>query len=656
MSNKASNPQATKAQHLQSAIDRVSGGQEAFCIHQTWGIGIIRAYDADKKLFTVDFPEQNKKGHVIDSAFFVAKIDFLNPEGIIARAYSDAGKAAVAQALSEDPAGLVKSLLAEYPTGECTSYALEAALDRIHFASLAAGKERATAFKSWWTKARAALRRDRAILVPERKGGLYALLEAPKDLGEDLFAQYESSPGLERRLALLAELAESPASETRSAATESNLAKVSSDLAKAVSAASAPGRRRDGLPAALVGIWNRDKFFRSAVENVEMTSPTASDVIALCNEQDLAVLALNIPHTSEKIRGLLDLVRAHHGDKWADRAFDLLKSREIGSAKSGSAKLVSETVSYLCDAGLTAEVAARFAQWLESRELRAPVIIWVIKNRASRKYAEVVAPLVGPSLLGAILSSVDTEALESNSSARIPLAFELVKDKELIPELIAPAEGRKADTETIFDLARSLDDSQGFDDMTRLKLLSRMAKIEPLVQRLTKSKRDDDESAEKELVVSQSSKEEKERELTEIVQVKLPAVKEAIQVAKEHGDLRENSEYKMARQDHDTLSARRAELEGLLKKARVTDFTEAKADVIGIGSTATLERGSDKSRVTYHILGAWDGKPEEGALAYISPLAKQFLNRRTGDTFATNINGRTENWTVLSVTRWIDAR
>jgi transcription elongation GreA/GreB family factor len=183
-----------------------------------------------------------------------------------------------------------------------------------------------------------------------------------------------------------------------------------------------------------------------------------------------------------------------------------------------------------------------------------------------------------------------------------------------------------------------------------------MAKIEPLVQRLTKSKRDDDESAEKELVVSQSSKEEKERELTEIVQVKLPAVKEAIQVAKEHGDLRENSEYKMARQDHDTLSARRAELEALLKKARVTDFTEAKADVIGIGSTATLERGSDKSRVTYHILGAWDGKPEEGTLAYISPLAKQFLNRRTGDTFATNINGRTENWTVLSVTRWIDAR
>jgi transcription elongation GreA/GreB family factor len=656
MSNKDSSLQAVKAQQLQSAIDRVTEGKEAFCIHQTWGIGVIRAFDGEKKLFTVDFPEQSRKGHVIDSGLFTAKIEFLNPDGLMARAFSEAGRAEVGRLTAEDPAGLVKALLAEFPTGECTSYALEMALDRIHFASLSAGKDRAAAFKSWWTKARAALRRDRAILIPERKGGVYALLEAPKDLGEDIFAQYEASPGLDRRLKLLAELADSSAAETRSAATEANLAKVSSDLAKAVNAASAPGRRRDGLSAVLVGIWNRDKFFRSAVENVETTSPTASDIIALCNEQDLAALALSIPHTSEKIRALLDLIRAHHGEKWAERAFDLLKSREIGTAKSGSAKLVSETVSYLCDAGLAAEVASRLAQWLDSKELRAPVIIWIVKNRDSRKYAEVVRPLIGPSLLGAILSSIDTEALESNSAARIPLAFELVKDGELIPNLIAPADGQRADTETICDLARMLRDSQGFDAMTRLKLITRFTKIEPLAYTVTSNKRADEEAGERELIVSQSSKDEKERELADIVNNRIPAIKEAIQVAKEHGDLRENSEYKMARQEHDTLAARRAELEAMLKKARVTDFTDAKPDVIGIGSTVTFDRGSDKVRVTFDILGAWDGRPEEGDLAYISPLAKQFLNHRTGETFETNINGRTEKWTVVSVTRWVDKR
>lgn len=655
MSNKAPNPQGGKINSLQAAIDLVATGQPAFCLHQAWGIGVIRAYDEATKRLTIDFPEQNKKGHAMDAAFFLGKIEVINPNGIVAKAYADGSKAEIANLVANDPAGLVKALLAEYPTGECTSYALEANLDRIFFASLPAGKERAAAFKAWWTKARAALRKDRAILVPERKGGLYALLEAPKDLGEDLFAQYESAPNFERKLVLLEELAGSAAAETRSAATAANLEKVSADLAKEIKKLET-ARKRDNLPAILGGIWNRDKFFRSAVENVETVSPTASEIIALCTESDLAFVALNIPHTTEKIRSLLDLVRAHHGDKWADRAFDLLRNRDIGGTKSGSAKLVSESIAYLCDQDMAGAVADRFAQWLETRELRAPVIIWVIKNRDSKKYADIVGRLINPSLLGAILSSIDTEALESNSTARIPLANELIKDKELIACILAPAEGKKADSETIFDLTRTMMSSQGFDEMTKKALLSRLAKIEPHVQRLAKSKHAGSEAEEKELLVSKASKEEKERELEDIVKVRLPAVKEAIQLAKELGDLKENSEYKMARQDHDTLSARRAELDALLKKAKVTDFKEANTDTISVGSSVVLRRGSDQAEISYDLLGAWDGEPEKNILSYISPLAKQFLNHKAGETFTTNINGKAESWTVVRISRWVDKR
>jgi len=640
---------------LQAAIDLVATGQPAFCLHQAWGIGVIRSYDEATKRLVIDFPEQNKKAHAMDAAFFLGKIEFINPNGVVAKAYADATKAEIANLVANDPAGVVKALLAEYPTGECTSYALEANLDRIHFASLAAGKDRAAAFKTWWTKGRAAVRKDRAILVPERKGGLYALLEAPKDLGEDLFAQYESAPNFERKLMLLEELAGAAAAETRSAATAANLDKVSADLLKEIKKLET-ARKRDNLPAILGGIWNRDKFFRSAVENVETVSPTASEIIALCTESDLAFVALNIPHTTEKIRSLLDLVRAHHGDRWADRAFDLLRNRDIGGTKSGSAKLVSESIAYLCDQELAEAVATRFAQWLETRELRAPVIIWIIKNRDSKKYAQIVSRLINPSLLGAILSSIDTESLESNSTARIPLANELIKDKELIANILTPAEGKKADSETIFDLTRTMMSSQGFDEMTKKALLSRLAKIEPHVQRLAKSKHSGSEAEEKELLVSKASKEVKERELEDIVKVRLPAVKEAIQIAKEHGDLKENSEYKMARQDHDTLAARRAELDGLLKKARVTDFTEAKTDTISVGSSIVLRRGSDQTEFAYDILGAWDGEPEKNILSYISPLAKQFLNHKAGETFTTNINGKAESWTVVKIGRWVDKR
>ena len=657
MSNKALNSQGVKTHLLHDTIAKVSEGQTRFCLHQAWGIGIIRSFDQAANRLVVDFPEQGKKGHAIDVSFFSGgKIEIINPESILAQAYDEPTKAKIATLTADNPAELVKHILAEFPTGECSSYALEALLDRVHFASLPAGKDRATAFKAWWSKAKASLRKDRAILVPERKGGLYALLEAPKDVGEDLFAQYELAPNLERKLAILEELAESASSETRSAANEANLAKVSADLEKAKDNLLKGTRRSENLPKILCGIWNRDKFFRPAVETVETFSPTASDIIANCNESDLATIALNIPHTTEKIRHLLDLVRAHHGDNWSERAFDLLRNRDIGGTKSGSAKLVSECIAYLCDANLGEQVAQRFQQWLESRELRPPVIIWIIKNRESKKYAEIVTPLIVPSLLGAILASIDTEALESNSTARIPLANELIKDKNLIADILSPAQRSKADSETIFDLARIMLRNQGFDKMTKTSLLARLAKIEPHVNRLIQNRQAEAAMEDKELVVSKSSKEAREAELLDIIQVKLPAIKEAIQVAKEHGDLRENSEYKMARQDHDTLVARRGELETMLKKARVTDFREATYDTVSVGSVVKLHRDSDQSEITYTILGAWDGQPEINILAYTSPLARQFLNKNLGESFTTNIRGKTETWKVLSIARWVDKK
>jgi transcription elongation GreA/GreB family factor len=659
MSNKAPNPSGVKPNHLQSAKDRIAAGQPAFCLHQTWGIGVIRGYDDATKRFTLDFPEQNKAGHIMDESLFKGgKIEILNPESLLASAYADATKEKVAKLVASDPAELVKTILAEFTTGECTSYALEAILDRIHFASLPASatKERQKHFKSWWTKARAALRKDRAILIPEQKGGIYALLEAPKDLGEDLFGQYEVAPNFERKLAILAELADSSTAETRSAATEANLAKVSADLAKAITSLSG-SRRQSQLPVILSGIWNRDKFFRPTFENVETISPTASDIIALCDEQDLAFLALNIQHTTEKIRSLLDLIRAHHGNNWSQRTFELLRNRDIGGTKSGSAKLVSETIAYLCDQELGALVAERFAQWLESRELRAPLIIWIIKTRDSKKYAEIVQRLISPSLLSAIFSSIDAEALESNSSARIPLANELVKDRKLISDILAPKDGAKVDSETIFDLSRMMLRSQGFDEMTKSKLLTRISEIERKVLTLANKSKGNETTGQETYSLSPAKKDEFMNELENITKVQLPETKEAINRAKEMGDLKENSEYKMARQEHDRLVSRVLELDKYLKKSNLADYSKATTEQIGIGSSVKLLRHSDKSEISYDILGAFEGK-EVGpnVIAYNTPLAQQFLTHKKGETFTTSIRERSETWTVLSIERWVDKK
>lgn len=674
MSNKAPSQQQPKGPSLDQALQRLAEGKPAYCIHQNWGLGILRSHDAGKGLVTLDFPETNKRGHAMELAFCRGKLEFLDPASLLAQAYAPESKDKVAAMVADDPVGLVKALLAETPHGELSAIRLEELLSRIVAASLPAGKDRAAAFKAWWTRAKAGLRKDRALLLPERKGGTYTLLEAPSDPAQDLLDQMMASRDDARRLQLLAELASLPAADSRSVSNAGNLEAVSRILADAlgqVPPAGRAARRGERLADLLVAIWNRNALFAAANENVATVSPTASEVAALVtDEAELLHLALNIPHSSENIRGLLDLVRAHHGASWQEKVFGLLSHKGLGQTKGGSAKLVSETINYLVEAGLDKELGARLADWVDRRQAAGPVLIWIIKNRGSKRHAPVLSGLSGAGLLRAILASIGDDALASNSTARNPLANELQRDRTLLADLLRPDAGEPADTETVFDLARSLVRTLGLDPMTKKSLLARLIAIEPAVDSVAKSLGEaksetaaaggaadnGSERGEKVLYVSAASLAARRAELEEIVKRKLPEINEAIQVAKEHGDLRENSEYKMARQEKDRLQARAAELERGLRKAEETDFAAAGTDVVGIGSVFDLTRASTGERSTRAILGAWD-TDTEGAIVimpYLSPLAKGLIGRKAGETVKVTVGQSAESWTISNLRRWVD--
>ena len=672
MSNKATSPQQPKGTSLDQALEGLAGGKPAYCLHQNWGLGIIRSHDASTGRLLIDFPEQGKKAHPMDLAFCRGKLEMLDPAGIVATAYSDSGKEKVAAMVADDPVTLIKNLLAETPAGEMSAVRLETTLERIVGASTPTGKDRAAFFKTWWTRTRAALRKDRAILMPERKGGTYTLLEAPADPGQDLFAQYAAAKDIERRLTLLAELVSLPAADSRSAATSENLGLVSQQLAEALTGvppSGKPARRGERLAELLVGVWHRNTLFAPANDNVAMVSPTASDIVALVNDEaELLHLALNIPHSSENIRSLLDLVRAHHGASWQEKVFGLLSHKGLGQTKGGSAKLVSEAIGYLAEAGLEKELASKLADWVDRRQAAGPVLIWVIKNRSSKRHAEALSRLSGASLLRAILAAIGDDALASNSTARNPLANELQKDRTLLSDLLRPDVGEAADTETVFDLARTLLRTMGLDPMTKKSLLARLIQIEPAVKSVAatlsekseQEKKDGDEGEEREkvLFVSEWSLAARRKELEEIVKRKLPETNEAIQVAKEHGDLRENSEYKMARQEKDRLQARAAELERGLSRAQVADFSKATPDAIAVGSVFELTRESTGEKSLRAILGAWDSDTEGDIIImpYLSELAKGLIGHKSGDKVKITVRQSVEHWTIGKIMRWSDVK
>lgn len=129
--------------------------------------------------------------------------------------------------------------------------------------------------------------------------------------------------------------------------------------------------------------------------------------------------------------------------------------------------------------------------------------------------------------------------------------------------------------------------------------------------------------------------EEKRVELKTLLSEELPANRVAIQEARELGDLRENFEYKSARQRHEYLSARAQNLENDLNRVQIIGTVPEGVDEVRIGTTVRLSSGGaepGQGRMEFTILGPWESNPESGILSHKSELAKRLLGKKVGES------------------------
>jgi transcription elongation GreA/GreB family factor len=122
---------------------------------------------------------------------------------------------------------------------------------------------------------------------------------------------------------------------------------------------------------------------------------------------------------------------------------------------------------------------------------------------------------------------------------------------------------------------------------------------------------------------------ERRAELKKLLEVEIPTNRKAIEEARALGDLRENFEYKSARQRHEYLAARTSGLDRELRRVLPLDASAIDPSEIRIGTRVDL-RGKDAT-TQLTILGPWESQPEAGVVSYESELARRLLGKRVGD-------------------------
>ncbi|MEI6861505.1 MAG: transcription elongation factor GreA [Verrucomicrobiota bacterium] len=583
----------------------------AYCIHRSWGFGQIKKYDETTQRLHIDFP--GKKAHPMDPAFCLTSMEVLPANHLLVRKETEPKK--IAALIADDPAQLVAEALLAYPGHATTAIDLEITLTQV------LGEEK---FKKWWSIAKKALAKDPRVALPAKKTDCYILRETPVSSEDEIVEAFGATRSARRRIVLAEKLITGGASGTKA-----DIKTLLAGLADSV-------KDSHQLTAAerLHGAAVRDSLAKIAGVDTAF-EPVQTALVA--NVRDLHNIADKIPvHFQNRF---LELVKLAHPGEYRDIVFTLLKTSQ--------GKFTTECINFLLETGHADDLAVALQRWQVEQNLRAPVLLWVVKNRHTKKFAKLLNDLITPRLLGAIFFAIDYEALQAASARRIPLADILSEDKDLIPDLLATA-----DPETARDLANTLLLNQGFEELTKKALIARFIKLFPKIQSLVAA---DAESKEEQLLVSRPSYNRKREEYETIVSKKIPENSKAIATAREHGDLKENSEYKMAKQDQQVLMAQKGQLEKELGRARINDFKEASIDQVSVGTVVDVRdlKGGKTSR--YTLLGAWDSNPDTNVISYKTPLGLALLGKKPGDQVKVKIGGTEESYEIVSLTRYVDS-
>jgi transcription elongation factor GreA len=131
----------------------------------------------------------------------------------------------------------------------------------------------------------------------------------------------------------------------------------------------------------------------------------------------------------------------------------------------------------------------------------------------------------------------------------------------------------------------------------------------------------------KKIYLTKEGLDELKRELEELTKVKRPEVLERVSQARNMGDLSENAEYTVAREELSFIDGRIDELEELLKQVAI--ISNNHSNTIKLGSTVKVN--TDSGKETFTVVGEWEADPKESKISHESPLGKALLGKKVGE-------------------------
>ena len=138
-------------------------------------------------------------------------------------------------------------------------------------------------------------------------------------------------------------------------------------------------------------------------------------------------------------------------------------------------------------------------------------------------------------------------------------------------------------------------------------------------------------------------------ELKHLQGVERLKISKEIEVARGHGDLRENAEYHAAKEKQSHIEGRILNLNDWIARAEVIEVSKLSGDKVVFGATVKLVDGESEKEVTYTLVGELEADIKRRLISVTSPLARGLIGKAVGDLVTVQSPGGAREYEVVEV-------
>ena len=140
-----------------------------------------------------------------------------------------------------------------------------------------------------------------------------------------------------------------------------------------------------------------------------------------------------------------------------------------------------------------------------------------------------------------------------------------------------------------------------------------------------------------------------QEELDRLRRVERPQALRAMNEAAAHGDISDNADYRVAKEQRDIVESKIKELDDKLARAQVIDTRGLATEKVVFGCFVLLGETEADRRVKYRIVGADEADIRAGRISINSPVAKALIGHRLGDIIQVSVPSGRKEYEILEI-------